>query len=527
MDGNLLTINKAADLTEMPKNSIIYLIKYDRINQYDNEGNIIDDRLDVIKDARVSKNELLEYLEDRKKNIKKMRKNHIGEYDERLAFDGLRERKRTKHVHRLHPYKGKFIPQLVEFFLDESFKKGNTILDPFMGSGTTLVQANEMGINAIGIDVSPFNCMISEVKTDDYKINLLESEINNVVKKIKNFSDVTFNNYFQEKLKNLISEFNHEYMPELKRRCDSTNELKKETEREFDDWLEENGIDIEKYNRNQYQKFLTEDNFDEFDFENILNKLEADSKYLNKWFAERSLKELLYFKSIIPNYNYQNVLKIILSRSARSVRLVPHFDLTNPKEPVNEPYFCYKHKKICTPVKKAIGKIKRYSYDTLRRIKKYSKERDGETSSKIIPGDGRNVDIGKEIKIKENTIDGIFTSPPYIGNINYHEQHKYAYELLDIERYDEKEIGPKFRGRNKEAKNKYVEGISEVLTNVEKYMKEKAIVFIVANDKYNLYPKISENAGMQILKEYKRPVSKRAERDRKPYSEKIFKMSYL
>src|SRR3989337_2962092 len=56
----------------------------------------------------------------------------------------LPERERTKHVHRMHPYLGKFIPQLVEIFLRKYFKAGQTVLDPFVGSGTTLVQANEL-----------------------------------------------------------------------------------------------------------------------------------------------------------------------------------------------------------------------------------------------------------------------------------------------------------------------------------------------------------------------------------------------
>ena len=58
----------------------------------------------------------------------------------------LPERERTKHVHRLHPYLGKFIPQLVEALLDRHVPAGGRVLDPFAGSGTTLVQALESGL---------------------------------------------------------------------------------------------------------------------------------------------------------------------------------------------------------------------------------------------------------------------------------------------------------------------------------------------------------------------------------------------
>ena len=49
----------------------------------------------------------------------------------------LPERERTKHVHRLHPYLGKFIPQLVERLLDRYVRSGGQVHDPFAGSGTT------------------------------------------------------------------------------------------------------------------------------------------------------------------------------------------------------------------------------------------------------------------------------------------------------------------------------------------------------------------------------------------------------
>lgn len=515
----LITIKKASDIVDRPQSYINYLIKYDRIDQYDEDGNKRDDIFKVKNDARVSKKELENYIKNRKEKIKKIRKNHIGEYDERLAFDDLREKERTKHVHRLHPYKGKFIPQLVEFFLERNFEKDDLILDPFVGSGTTLVQANEMGMNAIGIDISPFNCLISRVKTYDYDINQLEKEIKDILKRLREFSNAYFDDKYQNELKELIKEFNHQFMPKLKKQSESTNDLKNKTEEKFQEFIKNNGKNLEYYNKYlAKQKSLAEFN---------VNDLDTDNEYLNKWFGKRSLKELLYYKSLIPDYECEGLLKVLLSRSARSVRLVPHYDLTNPDRPVNNPYFCYKHKKICTPVKKAIGKIKRYSNDTINRIKKYSEiKKDNEkTFSKVIQGDGRFVDL--EPRLDGKKVDGVFTSPPYIGNINYHEQHQYAYELLDFDRYDKKEIGPKFKGRDKEAKQEYIKGISEVLVNIENVIKDEGVVFIVANDKYNLYEKIAKKAGMEIIKEYKRPVSKRAERDRNPYSEKIFKMVYV
>src|SRR4030043_55530 len=54
----------------------------------------------------------------------------------------LPEAQRTKHVHRLHPYLGKFIPQLVEIFLRKY--KPKLVYDPFCGSGTTMVEANAL-----------------------------------------------------------------------------------------------------------------------------------------------------------------------------------------------------------------------------------------------------------------------------------------------------------------------------------------------------------------------------------------------
>ena len=81
---------------------------------------------------------------------------------------------RTKHVHGLHPYLGKFVPQLVEIFLERLFVPTQCVYDPFVGSGTTLVEANVYGADAIGSDISAFNCLLSRVKTTRYNLGALE-----------------------------------------------------------------------------------------------------------------------------------------------------------------------------------------------------------------------------------------------------------------------------------------------------------------------------------------------------------------
>jgi DNA modification methylase len=89
----------------------------------------------------------------------------------------LPERERTKHVHRLHPYLGKFVPQLAEVFLRRYASPGQLIWDPFAGSGTTLVEANAFGARAAGCDVSAFNCLLMRAKTDVYDPAILLADV--------------------------------------------------------------------------------------------------------------------------------------------------------------------------------------------------------------------------------------------------------------------------------------------------------------------------------------------------------------
>jgi DNA methylase len=102
-----------------------------------------------------------------------------GDIDLSLSWSEaeLPERERTKHVHRLHPYLGKFVPQLAEAFIQRYAKPGELVWDPFAGSGTTLVEANAFGARAGGSDISAFNCLLTEVKTASYDPRLLLADV--------------------------------------------------------------------------------------------------------------------------------------------------------------------------------------------------------------------------------------------------------------------------------------------------------------------------------------------------------------
>ena len=226
----------------------------------------------------------------------------------------------------------------------------------------------------------------------------------------------------------------------------------------------------------------------------------------------------------------KKVLTIILSRTIRSCRATTHADLATLKEPVAQTYYCKKHGKVCKPLFSILSWWERYCKDTIRRLAEFQRLKTN-TVQICLKGDARTINIFDELKIKnsefadlvkEKKIKGIFSSPPYIGLIDYHEQHAYAYDLFGFERKDELEIGPLYKGQGVNARSSYIQGITDVLNNCKKFLVEDFDIFLVANDKYNMYPTIVEKTNMKILNQYKRPVLNRTEKDKSAYAEIIF-----
>ncbi len=332
---------------------------------------------------------------------------------------------RTKHVHALHPYLGKYVPQLVEIFLRRYFAPGDRIYDPFVGSGTTLIEANVFGCHSIGCDISAFNCLLSRVKTAKYSLPALELSLKGALEEARQAG------------------------PSKER---------------AGDWLE-------------------------------------------RWYAPTALAELLAYRGATARLDplARQVAEVILSRAARSARLTTHFDLDFPKSPISGSYYCHKHKRTCRPVGEAAKFLRRYTVDTHRRLRHFSQLRKRDRDVTVIHADARTLDLPAKAM-------GIITSPPYPGLIDYHEQHRYAYELLGLEDRSALEIGAAARGLSRSALSDYVGNMSAVLGNSARQLTRGAPIIIVVNDSRGLYPDILEQSGLALEERITRHVNRRTGR---------------
>jgi len=326
---------------------------------------------------------------------------------------------------------------------------------------------------------------------------------------------------FEEELLEELAKFNNKYFPgaDFKYKINQTNfnEKKFATERE-------------KEFLPVYQKLLKK--------YSIKLKQDKVSTFLDTWFINNVRREVDHVFNTIKqekDLKTRKILALILSRTIRSCRATTHSDLATLKEPQFTTYYCYKHKKICKPLFSIKTMLNRYAFDTLNRVEEFNKLRKPVHYS-VIAGDSRAVNIFEKVEkqnpefsktLKKQKISGIFCSPPYVGQIDYHEQHAYAYDLLGFERKDELEIGPLYKGKGLEAQRSYADGIANVLNNCKKYFKKDYNVFLVANDKFNLYPEIARKSGMKVVSQFKRPVLNRTERDRTPYAEIIFHLKAI
>jgi len=135
-------------------------------------------------------------------------KKHIGDFVD-WAYTDLRK----PFMHYLHKYKGKGDPRISRALINLlNVNRGDTILDPFAGSGAFLADAPTMGLNAIGIELLEIGKLISEVKCDlNYNLEDLRKEMIELFLNIENKNHDLFGLNVDDEIKKIRTNLN-QYM---------------------------------------------------------------------------------------------------------------------------------------------------------------------------------------------------------------------------------------------------------------------------------------------------------------------------
>jgi hypothetical protein len=149
--------------------------------------------------------------------------------------------------------------------------------------------------------------------------------------------------------------------------------------------------------------------------------------------------------------------------------------------------------------------LRRYTLDTVHRLRAFSLVRGERSRVCVMHGDARTLELPVQAS-------GIITSPPYPGLIDYHEQHRYAYELLGLDDRRAHEIGPAQRGVSRAALAHYCDAMVEALTNSVAQLRPSGRIIVVVNDSRNVYPDILERSGLRVEERITRHVNRRTGR---------------
>lgn len=268
-------------------------------------------------------------------------KDHIGDFVDWTSTD-----LRKPFLHYLHKYKGKGDPRISRALINLlKVKEGDTILDPFVGSGAFIADAPTMGINAIGIEILNIGKMIAEVKCN-LGINI-EDLRENIIKLFE-YIDSTL---FKQDIKNEMMELR------------------------------------EKIRKNT-----------------------AGSSAYKK--IEPHLNKILFLKKFIEGIENEEIKKFLLILLSQQV-------------------VEYSEKNRAWDI---VGSFKSYVED--RYLVLYSTQKLAEvlgvnlngSKVKIIKGDSTNMSM-----LKDNSIDGILTSPPYFDALDYVGNNKISILILGLD----------------------------------------------------------------------------------------------
>ena len=349
----------------------------------------------------------------------------------------LPQSERTKHVHGLHPYLGKFPPQLAEALIGRHCPEGGLVLDPFCGSGTTLVEAVGLGRDAVGCDVSAFNALLAREKT-------------RVARRRRRSRPGSPRRSPARRPRS---------RGRPGRRCPPTSA---------------------------------------------------------EWYGEEARRELLAYRAAIePGSAWSGLASLVLTRAARSARLVRHDALDGAREPVREPYWCHKHRRTCLPTAGALRFLRRYSGDVAARVAAFAALRPaGARRERPAPRRARPAPRAAGRRARHLAALRRRDRLPRPARLRLR-------AARPARRARDEEIGSRSRGAGARAVRAYADDMVAALATAAACLRPGAPLAIVVNDRLGLYGDILERAGLRLESRTLRHVNRRTSRRAGEYFEEI------
>jgi DNA modification methylase len=124
---------------------------------------------------------------------------------------GFYKQQPRNQIHSFHRYFGKLIPGIPAFAIETFTKPGDTVLDPFCGSGTSIVEARERGRKSIGVDLNPLAIFMAEIKTTPIATDKLQTGLSDLL------SNFTFSEINPTAEEPYVVNIDHWFRPEVKK----------------------------------------------------------------------------------------------------------------------------------------------------------------------------------------------------------------------------------------------------------------------------------------------------------------------